>query len=77
MDKFELYMIDNLKRFADMLRLEKEKNIAWMERCVLGELIEVFVKYEAYTNGITSEDTYYEEDEELNFNMLVGNGKPS
>jgi len=57
MDKFELYMIDTIKIWADKVRKEENEEIKWMEKNVLAELMSALVKYESTVNG-----------EEVNYN---------
>lgn len=64
MDKFELYMIDNLKSVADKVRKEKQNDFLWMQKNVLDKLIEIFINYEGYVNDITVEN-YFKEKSDL------------
>lgn len=52
MDKFELYMIDNIKAWSDMVRSEENEEVRWGYKNVLMELISALVQYEGATKGI-------------------------
>lgn len=56
MDKFELYMIDTLKMWADKLEHEKDTDIRWMEKNVLTELMSALVNYEINVKALIEND---------------------
>lgn len=52
MDRFELYMIDLMKDYSDRLLDQNNDNeIKFAMKCVLGELVEVFSRYEVEFKG--------------------------
>lgn len=56
MSKFEVYMINTIKRWSDMEQREKNEDIKFMEKNVLAELMSALYAFNTYITNIQLED---------------------